>query len=353
MVPNTLELAEALASRGDVQLALESAFMTLVNLFAIVGNVSVCYAIYRNQHLRNLSNMFVIALAVADLAMASLCTPFSVATLVSSRWLFGSHWCALQGFFAFTSGLASLLIRGLISVSRYFCIVRNAKYQVIFTKRSTVLYILLMWVIALVDSLPPFFALPHPAGYNFQPGKAMCLFTFEFHLGYTLVTEICFIGLPLLVIFVCYTKVFLNVNRTNRVFASAGNVENLQAHVREAKISKTLAVVIGGFAICWLPISIIDTIDAVTGTLAVPREVYLTYTFLAYGSCTLNPIIYGIMNKAFRREYGRIVRSIFRFRRSTDPGSRITQSLRMEGAFQSTPRLSGERNSPETSPRAL
>lgn len=313
------QLARELASRSSALVGIESSIMCLVNVTAILGNLSVCYATYRNQRLRTLSNMFIVALAIADIVMVSLCTPFTVATLVAGRWLFGNMWCEFHGFFAFTSGLVSLLTRGLISLSRYFCIVKNIKYQALFTKKSTLLYIVLVWVIALFDSVPPLFVSSDGTGYTFQPGKSMCLFTFESNLGYTIFTEIVFIGLPLVLIVICYSRVFLSVYKSNRVFAFAGNVESLRAHVAEVKISKTLAVVVAGFAICWIPISAMDTIDAMKGTLTLSRRKYLAYSFLAYGSCTLNPVIYGVMSKTFRREYVRIVQGIFRLQRSPRP----------------------------------
>ena len=61
----------------------------IINVAAFVGNLSVCYAVYRNQRLRTLSNMFVVALAISDILMSTCCMPFSVATLIHGQWIFG------------------------------------------------------------------------------------------------------------------------------------------------------------------------------------------------------------------------------------------------------------------------
>ena len=76
-------------------------------------------------------------------------------------------------------------------------------------------------------------------------------------------------------------------------------------------MTKTLAKVIAGFALCWIPICVMDYIDAVRGERSLPREAYLTYGFLGYLSGTINPFIYGSLNRYFGQEYKVILRKFF------------------------------------------
>ena len=79
--------------------------------------------------------------------------------------------------------------------------------------------------------------------------------------------------------------------------------------MKEANVTKTLAAaVVIGFACSWLPISVVDYIDAAHGQHTLPRQAYPTYTFLAYLCSTINPFIYGATNRQFRREYKPILR---------------------------------------------
>ena len=82
-------------------------------------------------------------------------------------------------------------------------------------------------------------------------------------------------------------------------------------NVEEGRVSKTLETVMVGFAFCWLPVCIIDYIDAVYRVPTLPRQVYLTYAFLIYLSSTINPFIYGATNRHFRRESKVILRKVF------------------------------------------
>lgn len=294
-------LSLELATRKDELVWIETVLFAIINVAAFVGNLSVCYAVYRNRRLRTLSNMFVVALAVSDILMSTCCMPFSVATLLRGQWIFGEAFCRFHGFGVFTFGLASLHTMGIIAVSRYFCVVKPEKYIVLFKKQRTLMYIAVVWCVALIGSVPPFFF--EHIGFEFQPGKAMCLYTFDANIAYTIFIECVYIATPLIIITVCYFKVFYTVSRSNRVFSYENNPQLLRANVEEAKVTKTLAAVMVGFACCWLPVCIIDYIDAARGEPTLARQAYLTYGFLVYLSSTINPFIYGATHKHFRREY--------------------------------------------------
>ncbi|XP_068736176.1 melatonin receptor type 1B-like [Montipora capricornis] len=296
-----ISLSTELSLRSRNLALFESFLFAVINVAAIFGNLSVCYAVYRKQSLRTLANMFIVALAVSDILMSTCCMPFTVATLIRGRWIFGDNFCRFHGFAAFTCGLASLLTMGIIAVSRYFCIVKPHKYLMIFNARKTFFYIAALWSAAFIGSVPPFFF--KSGGFEFQPGKAMCLYTFETHIAYTAFIECFYVATPLLLITTCYTIVFYTVWQTNRNFSPDKSPRRLRANIEEAKVTKTLAMVMAGFACCWLPIGIVDYIDAARGQHTLPRQVYLMYSCLAYLSSTINPLIYGVMNRHFRREY--------------------------------------------------
>ena len=77
--------------------------------------------------------------------------------------------------------------------------------------------------------------------------------------------------------------------------------------MKEAVVTKTLAAVMIGFTCCWLPISLMDNIEAGRGQHILPRQVYLIYGFLAYLSSAISPFIYAATNMQFRREYKTIL----------------------------------------------
>ena len=173
------------------------------------------------------------------------------------------------------------------------------------------LYIAIEWCLALVGSVPPFFI--KNAGFEFQPGKAMRLYTFERNIPYVIFLGLVYIAAPLTVIKICYAKLFYSVSQSNRVFSLENRLHELRANVEEAKVTKTLAAVVIGYACSWLPVGVMDYIDVAQGKPTFPRQAYLTYGFLIYFSSTINPFIYGVTNKQFRREFKAISSQILGF----------------------------------------
>ena len=204
----------------------------------------------------------------------------------------------------------------IIAVSRYFRVVESVKYPVVFKKQRALMYIAVVWLLAFVGSVPPFFF--EKGAVKFQAGKAMCLYSFQSNIAYTVFIECIYIAAPFTVIFICYAKVFHEVSRSNRVFMQESNHQQLRANVEEAKVTKTLAAVMVGFTCCWLPVCIVDNIDMARGEDTLPRQVYLTYGFLCYLSSTINPFIYVATNKQFRREYKAILSNIVCFGRQSN-----------------------------------
>ena len=71
---NTLSLE--LATRTEALVCTETVLFAVTNVVAILGNLLTFYAVYRNHRLRTIPNMFLIALALSDILMSTICMPF-------------------------------------------------------------------------------------------------------------------------------------------------------------------------------------------------------------------------------------------------------------------------------------
>ena len=70
---------------------------------------------------------------------------------------------------------------------------------------------------------------------------------------------------------------------------------------RELKAAKTIAVVIGGFAICWTPFFCLNLLYGLCQRCQpIPSEAIIVSKWMHYGNSVLNPIIYACMNREFR-----------------------------------------------------
>ncbi|XP_052424158.1 alpha-2B adrenergic receptor isoform X2 [Carassius gibelio] len=129
--------------------------MTLIMLFTIFGNILVIIAVLTCHSLRGPQNLFLVSLAAADILVATLIIPFSLANELMGYWYFESFWCeiilALDVLFC-TSSIIHLCA---ISLDRYLSISRPVQYATQRTPHKIKGAILVVWLISAVISFPP------------------------------------------------------------------------------------------------------------------------------------------------------------------------------------------------------
>uniref|UniRef100_A0A668TNX4 G-protein coupled receptors family 1 profile domain-containing protein n=1 Tax=Oreochromis aureus TaxID=47969 RepID=A0A668TNX4_OREAU len=129
--------------------------VTVIILGTVVGNVLVVVAVFTSRALRAPQNLFLVSLASADILVATLVIPFSLANEVMGYWYFGSTWCsfylALDVLFC-TSSIVHLCA---ISLDRYWSVTKAVSYNRKRTPRRIKTMISIVWLISVVISSPP------------------------------------------------------------------------------------------------------------------------------------------------------------------------------------------------------
>uniref|UniRef100_UPI00398F1B20 alpha-2A adrenergic receptor n=1 Tax=Pristiophorus japonicus TaxID=55135 RepID=UPI00398F1B20 len=141
-------------------------FIILVTIF---GNVLVVIAVFTSRGLRAPQNLFLVSLAAADILVATLVMPFSLANELMGYWYFGKVWCeiylALDVLFC-TSSIVHLCA---ISLDRYWSITQAIEYNLKRTPRRIKCIIVTVWVIAAVISFPPLISIGKERGLEANP----------------------------------------------------------------------------------------------------------------------------------------------------------------------------------------
>ena len=300
--------AEQLQKRSTATEVIEFSLILLINLVSFTGNLLVGIAVCKNPNLRKtVPNLYILNLAVSDFLMSVLGIPFSVAAVVIGKWPFGFFVCQFQGFWILLMCAVSLQTLAVTAVNRYFRIVRSrAQYQKFFNMKKTKATILFLWIVGLLAPLPYLFA-GHE--FSFHAGKVFCAHNAEsLHKGFGAYLVLFYVSLPQFIIIASYIRVFVAVRKHNLVTirpqicgSRQSNTPNLS--FEEINVTYTLVAVVLGFLICWTPVAVIDLIDFINEDWKLKREVYVSYTCCGFASSSLNPIIYGIMNRSFRAEY--------------------------------------------------
>ncbi|XP_060950456.1 alpha-2C adrenergic receptor-like [Limanda limanda] len=124
-------------------------------LFTIVGNVLVVIAVLTSRALKPPQNLFLVSLASADILVATLVIPFSLANELMGYWFFGKIWCdiylALDVLFC-TSSIVHLCA---ISLDRYWSVTQALEYNLKRTPKRVKGMIVVVWLISAVISFPP------------------------------------------------------------------------------------------------------------------------------------------------------------------------------------------------------
>lgn len=175
--------------------------ITFMMLLTIVGNILVIIAVLTSRSLKGVQNLFLVSLAAADILVATLIIPFSLANELQGYWAFSSIWCeiylALDVLFC-TSSIVHLCA---IALDRYLSISRPVSYG---TKRTSIrikVAIIIVWLISAVISFPPLLTLDKSEG-----GEETCELNSE--RWYILYSTIGSFFAPCVIMILVYMKIY-------------------------------------------------------------------------------------------------------------------------------------------------
>ncbi|XP_068710943.1 melatonin receptor type 1A-like [Montipora foliosa] len=313
-------LAQDIANRPNSLIAIEATALLIINCLALLGNGLVFVVAYRNRRRLTMTDVLIVALSSTDLLVAVTVMPLSDGAIIKGVWIYNQSLCRFHGFCLITFFTASLNSLSLIAINRYYCVLKPNQYRTVFSTRNTICFLVIAWIVTFSFSIPPLIF--GSDNYTFQPGKVMCLYPFELNAAYTVALDVTFLAAPTAVMCFCYWRVYRMLWRRNRVMSEKA----YRLNVREANITRTALVVVFSMVLCWLPGMVMDVIDFATASLHHPRQLYLFYTFLMFLSSTVNPFIYALFSKRFRKEFRKVLHQVFPQNSLNETSTRISES---------------------------
>ncbi|XP_063062252.1 alpha-1D adrenergic receptor-like [Engraulis encrasicolus] len=317
---------------------------------ATFGNTLVILSVLSNRRLQTATNLFICNLAVADLLVSVCVLPFSATLEVLGCWPFGRTFCDVWAALDVLCCSASILSLCAIAVDRYVGVRHSLHYRSLVTRHRATVVLVCVWVVCAALSSPPLLGWKEPR----SPNSTVCTVTQE--PGYAIFSSLLSFYLPLVVLLSVYAQVYvvarrttlclergvkrerqqgwgsggggggigsdgppdvvLRIHRRGAVLGEeiAGGTRGLHARLmlrftREKKAAKTLAMVVGGFVLCWLPFFIVLPLSALFPTLLKPTDAVFKVVFwLGYSNSCINPFIYPCSNREFRRAFVELLR---------------------------------------------
>lgn len=307
---------------------LNSVFLVLIMLATLFGNALVITAVYLFHRLRRMTNFFIISLAVSDLLVALGHLPLRIDESVhNNNWCFDktpndvttcAYWIVMDTVFSCAS-ICNLVV---ISIDRFLAITKPFEYQNRMTKRVGFSLIAFVWLYAMlwgVLSLVDWTRNPNSTGehifvrFNTRTNERKCGKNDKVY--YTSAMAVAFF-LPLLIVIVTYSCVFRVAFTQAKAVALLDPNKGKKHILRELKATKTIAVVIGVFIVCWLPSFILMVLSLWCKQCFTPfvtnkdlsLAVRIIFVFvLPVMNSSLNPVIYTVFNQEFRMAFSRML----------------------------------------------
>lgn len=72
-------------------------YLHLLSPWAVVNWMpfSVCFAVWKNRHMRTVTNYFIVNLSFADVLVTIICLPASLVVDITETWFFGNTLCKI------------------------------------------------------------------------------------------------------------------------------------------------------------------------------------------------------------------------------------------------------------------
>lgn len=298
-----------LPHRSLVQVILESALCIVLNIVSFVGNTLVILAVYRNRRLRTTTNLYIIALAGSDLTCSVIEMPLTSVTLITGQWIFGDAVCQIEAFVDIFVTYVSPATIGLTAFNRYVRIVKPIRYNKIFSPRRSKLMLALVWFLLFC-----YIIIARSTGWQdfvFTPGYSTCILGHLSELRklihYISLGLFCFL-IPLVISSYSYFKVFQKIHGHNLMITPQlqKSLNRARVTLNEIKMSKSLFFVVASIFICWVPFWVILITERFSLS-PLSRDVQMLTVLFLFLSSTINPFIYTFTNRAFRREFLKIM----------------------------------------------
>ncbi|XP_068613238.1 orexin receptor type 2-like [Brachionichthys hirsutus] len=313
----------------------------VVFFVSLVGNSLVCFSVWKNRHMHTVTNYFIVNLSFADVLVTIICLPASLVVDITETWFFGNTLCKVVPYLQTISVSVSVLTLSCIAQDRWYAICHPLTFKS--TAKRARKSIAVIWLVSCIIMIPQAIVMECSSLLPELTNKTRLFTVCDEHWAaeiYPKVYHTCFFIVtyfaPLCLMVLAYiqichklwfqqipgsTSVLQRKWRTIQCSASStGQGEPVRvrtstvcAEIKQArarrKTARMLMVVLFVFALCYLPISVLNVMKRVFGAFRNTNDretVYALFTFshwLIYANSAANPIIYNFLSGKFREEF--------------------------------------------------
>ncbi|KAJ4948183.1 hypothetical protein JOQ06_019720 [Pogonophryne albipinna] len=262
----------------------------IVFFVSLIGNSLVCFAVWKNRHMRTVTNYFIVNLSFADVLVTIICLPASLVVDITETWFFGKTLCKVVPYLQTISVSVSVLTLSCIAQDRWYAICHPLMFKS--TAKRARKSIVVIWVVSCIIMIPQAIVMECSSLLPELTNKTSLFTVCDEHWGaevYPKVYHTCFFIVtyfaPLCLMVLAYiqichklwcpqipgsTSVLQKKWRSIQCSASAPasgepvrvRTSTVCAEIKQVrarrKTARMLIVVLFVFALCYLPISVLN-----------------------------------------------------------------------------------------------
>ena len=267
------------------------------------------YVLYNNDKMWTSTNMLIGNLALISTCLALFVMPFHLFTAGKQRWLHGEGAvCKYTGFSASLLLLATIFTHMVISIDKYFAVVKPMSRFM--TARKTGTLIALIWTTAAAMSIIPFTGLSR---FEYNPTTLICGIGFprgKLDLLYLLLLAVLGFIIPLHLMGYAYIRVYVAVKRHSARLL-AHSVSSTDVLILQQRLIMTVFASLVCFLICWSTFFAL-TVSAVVikDKSQLPRGLGVAAYWTGYLNSALNPFVICSLSNRFKEGFNSIYVSV-------------------------------------------
>ncbi|KAJ8010992.1 hypothetical protein DPEC_G00053580 [Dallia pectoralis] len=321
--------------KTDVQrfgAVLMTVVLPVVILFSLLGNVLVLLVLARYEHLRALTNAFMLNLAVSEL-LFTCGLPFWLSYHLIG-WSFDERTCKAINFLFYAGYYSSGLFLIMMTLHRYLAVFHPLSHLVSGPSRSqgiwSLVLSLVVWTVSLLAATPAFIFAnvisytnnlidPDNPDDGFmdsqyeqpdeQPDVQHCIVDDINWRTWGVYQQNLLFLLMLLVFCVCYSQILFRLRRPKAGVRFRVNRQNSGGDRRNQRTVRLILGLVVVFFVGWAPFNLVTFLrtrewDCNTSTV-LDYSFYVT-RLLAYSQCSLNPLLYVFIGMKFRNHLKRM-----------------------------------------------
>ena len=281
-----------------------AAALLIIIIVCLMGNTVICYVFFRNRRMWTEMNMFLVNLAIGDIAMSLLSMTTPLQTAISGKWKYGvGPVCQLNAFFNSVLFCNTVFTHTAISIDRFFAVVKPMRK--VMTRKKALSTILGVWVLSVVISLGPLFGW----GENdYNASTLQCGFDFPENTKENLyILCLAFVAflLPIVIMSYVYVRIYLVVRRhTKRLSTTVfGNSQEL-AIKKQRRTVLTFFLALMVFVICWTPFFVFIAVAvSVQSRDELPHGLGIAAYWCGFLNSAVNPYLIGLRSEKFHEAF--------------------------------------------------